>query len=93
MERNIKKFELEKDESGFIGGIQLGGYWTETHIEMDGIDDCVNLIIHGDGQFPLSEDESKDFLSLHFCQFDDFIKRMIEYNELIKKVNYGMDIN
>ena len=49
-------------------GFQIGGYYSHMHFEFDeNTDNCIEWIIHSDGEFPT--DNPKEMIRFHICEF------------------------
>lgn len=69
---------IEECEHYFpCNGFQIGGYYSHVHFEFESeeCNDCMEMILHSDGEFP-TDDPSK-MLRLHLCDFrqlEKFVK-------------------
>ena len=63
-------------------GFQIGGYYSHIHFEYnkDLPNDCMEMIIHSDGEFPTDDTDKQ--IQLHICDFkqlEQFVKEWGEY--------------
>ena len=77
------KFGIENEGMGDVSacgrfepnkGFQIGGYYTHMHFEQSG--ECLELVVHGDGEFPL--DTPTEWLRFHICDFHQ-IEAWVEF--------------
>lgn len=50
-------------------GFQIGGYYTHMHFEGDEPNGCLEWFIHGDGEFPKSDEKRSEWIQFHICDF------------------------
>lgn len=75
--QDIKSCEGYKPNNGF----QIGGYYTHMHFEPDG--DCLEWIIHSDGDFP--RNDPSDWIRFHICDFEQIVKWVDFWKNELKK--------
>jgi len=57
-------------------GFQIGGYYTHMHFEQEEHADCLEWVIHSDGEFPTEDEEQ--MIQFHICDFEQ-IEKWVEF--------------